>query len=135
MPIRKRKRILIADDDEHLVAVLTRRCESMGLSVVRAYDARQALQTVLQCPPDLICIDVNMPAGDGLSVCEVLSRDEDASKIPVIVLTGRDDVHTKRRCDELCAYYLRKCPNMWFRVRPVIEELIDVSSVTTETTF
>ena len=68
-----------------------------------------------------------MPAGDGLSICEVLSKDDSASQIPTIILTGRADPETRQRCEELHAYYLRKCPNMWFRVRPVIEELIDLS--------
>ncbi len=123
------KRVLIADDDRALVEILTRRCEQIGLRVTQAFDARSALLSVLEDPPDLVCLDIEMPAGDGLSVCEVLSKDDSASQIPTIILTGRADPETRRRCEELHAYYLRKCPNMWCRVRPVIEELIDLSGI------
>ena len=82
------KRVLIADDDRALVEVLTRRCEQLGLSVTQAFDARSALLLVLEDPPDLVCLDIEMPAGDGLSICEVLSKDDSASQIPTIILTG-----------------------------------------------
>ncbi|MCA9217520.1 MAG: response regulator [Planctomycetales bacterium] len=122
------KQILIADDDKDLVQILSMRCRSIGLDVVTAYDARSALAAVLKHNPDLICLDVEMPAGNGLSVCEVLSKDEEYSATPVIILTGRTDPETIRRCGDMCAYYVNKTTNIWARIRPVIYELIDVDA-------
>ena len=58
----------------------------------------------------------------------VLSKDEEYSATPVIILTGRTDPETIRRCGDMCAYYVNKTTNVWARVRPVIYELIDVGA-------
>lgn len=121
-----KKCVLIADDDRQLVQALSSRCKRIGLDVIEAFTGLEAMRAVIEEHPDLMCIDVNIPAGDGLTVCEVLAKDEAASKIPVIVLTGRRDAGTKRRCSELSAYYLQKSPDIWSRIEPVIEELVDI---------
>jgi CheY-like chemotaxis protein len=77
--------------------------------------------------PDLVCLDVNLPSGNGLSVCEMMETDPAAAKIPVIVLTGCKDAQTIRRCRDMCAYYVNKAGDVWRRVEPVIHELIDIS--------
>ncbi len=128
------KVVLIADDDRSLVSAMAVRCRLLGMRVIQAFDAREALLAVLENRPDLICLDVNMPAGDGLMVCEVLAKDDEASRIPVIILTGRDDYPTKRRCAELCAYYLRKNESIWPRLQPIIEELVDIHPSNTQST-
>ena len=120
------KTILIADDNTDLVNALSIRCREMGLNVLSAYDGRGAIEQVLNQSVDLICLDVDMPNINGLSVCEALSKDEEFSKTPVIILTGRKDDETIRRCGEMCAYYLNKSGDVWTRMKPVIYELVDV---------
>ena len=56
----------------------------------------------------MICLDVNMPGGSGLSACEMISQDEDLAGIPVIILTGCYDEETIRRCHKMSAYYVLK---------------------------
>jgi DNA-binding response OmpR family regulator len=75
-------------------------------------------------PPDLVCLDVNLPTGSGLDLCECLVRDSEAPEIPVIVLTGRTDRETIFRSASLRTHYLRKSPDLWQRLRPLIEELL-----------
>jgi len=79
--------------------------------------------------PDLMILDINMPAGNGLSVCEMLATDPGSSAIPVIILTGRNDPDTIRRCHDMLAYYVLKCPDVWRRVEPVVFELMDIEPV------
>jgi CheY-like chemotaxis protein len=120
------KSVLIADDDHALVQALALRVQGLGLRVQVAHDALSALNAVHASPPNLIILDVNMPAGSGLSVCEMLASDAHLSTIPVIILTGREDPVTIRRCHDLLAYYVLKCPDVWRRIEPVLHELLDL---------
>ena len=126
------KTVLIADDDRDLVQVLKLRCNQLGLNVVGAHDAMTALALAHQEQPDLICLDVNMPSGSGLSVCEMLTADERLSSIPVIMLTGRADEETIRRCHTMCAYYVLKSRDIWDRVEPILRELLQLQPADTD---
>jgi DNA-binding response OmpR family regulator len=120
----RRKRILIADDDSSLVQVLTLRCEMLGLEVLTAYDAFSALKLIQDRVPDLVCVDVNMPCGNGLSVCEMMAGDDQLRSIPVLILTGRTDEETVIRCHHLCAFYVLKSPGIWADMQTLIRELL-----------
>src|SRR5262245_57358030 len=100
-----RKTILIADDDQHLVRALTLRCQKLGLNVKQAFDSRTAVNIIQGGIPDLVCVDVDMPNGDGFRVCEILAEVRACVPIPIIILTGRTDPATVKKCHELCAYY------------------------------
>jgi CheY-like chemotaxis protein len=118
------KTILIADDDPALVEVLELRCRAMGYQVCVARSGLAALKTACETPPDLICLDVEMPGGNGFSACELLAGEEKLAGVPVIILTGRNDPETIRRCHNLCAYYVLKCTDIWSRLAPLIQELL-----------
>jgi DNA-binding response OmpR family regulator len=118
------KVVLIADDDRDLVTALAHRCRRRGLDVRCAHDAFTALSLVRSELPDLVCLDVEMPAGNGLSVCEMLASDESCRSIPVAILTGKNDPDTIIRCHNLCAYYVEKCSDVWSRLEPLIDELL-----------
>ena len=67
------KRVLIADDDECLVDIVTRRCQSLDLRVERAFDGMSALHKIDELEPYLVILDINMPKGNGLRVCVLVS--------------------------------------------------------------
>lgn len=118
--------VLIADDDRRLALALDLRCRELGLRTLVVYDAITALTAIRHHRPDVICLDVEMPAGNGLSVCEMLNNDKEFSSIPVIILTGRRDHDTIRRCHSMCAYYVLKSNDTWGRVEPLLRELLDL---------
>ncbi len=118
------KKVLIADDDRDVVELLSRRCRSLGLHVDSAGNAMQALSKAEANTPDLMILDVDMPHGNGLSVCEMMSDHEQLRSIPVIMLTSCSSEDTIRRCHRLCAYYVLKCPDAWPRVEPLLRELL-----------
>jgi CheY-like chemotaxis protein len=122
------KNVLIADDDHDLSCALALRCEGLGISTRVAHDAMTALTEVHREAPDLICLDVNMPGGSGLSACEMISQDEELAGIPVIILTGCYDEETIRRCHKMCAYYVLKCPDIWGRMEPLVRELLGLDA-------
>ena len=121
-----KKTILIVDDDKDLVQLLAQRCQRIGLHVQTAHSVLMAMALLDQGLPDLVCLDINMPSGNGLSICEMMATDDEAAQIPVIVLTGRKDAETIRRCGQMCAYYVHKSTDVWHRVQPVIYELVDL---------
>jgi CheY-like chemotaxis protein len=118
------KTIFIADDDADLLHTLTLRCRSLGLNVRTASDARTALNSICEQRPDVACLDVRMPAGNGLGVCEMLAGESRLGAMPVIILTGNGDNDTIRRCHDLCAYYVPKGPGMWDRMQPLLFEFV-----------
>jgi CheY-like chemotaxis protein len=118
------KVVLIADDDRDLVQALALRCVGLGLKTLCAYDAFSALSLIKSERPDMACLDVDMPAGNGLSVCEMVASDESCRSMPIAILTGRSDPETIMRCHSLCAYYVEKCPDVWSRIEPLLKELL-----------
>lgn len=121
------KTILIADDDQDLVAALSARCRQMGLNVFTASDATDAFYAIDIRGPDLVCLDIGMPGGNGLAVCEMLADDDQWRGIPVIILTGRSDEETIQRCRNLSAHYVAKSHDVWQRMKPLICELLDIA--------
>ena len=82
------QRILIVDDEQSIVDLLTYNLQRNGYEVVVARDGRQALRLAQSKQPDLIILDLMLPGLDGLDVCRVLRRD---SAIPIIMLTAREE--------------------------------------------
>jgi CheY-like chemotaxis protein len=122
-----RKTILIADDDSDLADALAKRCEHLGLKAVLAYDGLSTLRGIAQCPPDIVCLDLNMPFGGGMDVCRALAEDAVLSSVPIIVLTGRSDAETIRYCRSMGVHYVLKSRDVWSCVEPLIRRLLDLA--------
>ena len=85
-------RIVVVDDDPAIVRAVTAVLEAEGYQVEGVRDQRQALRAVLEDPPALVVLDVNMPGLDGWEVCDILRRQSHTRDVPVLFLTGRADV-------------------------------------------
>lgn len=83
------KKILVVDDEKHIVRLVQVNLERAGYEVVTAYDGEEALQKVKQERPDLIVLDVMMPKMDGFEVMKHLKADPTTRDIPVIMLTAK----------------------------------------------
>ena len=82
--------ILIVDDDPDMLQALQIRLQANGYHVHCAEDGRGALSEARKHAPDLIVLDLGIPAGDGFVVLDSLRASIDLSSIPVVVLSGRD---------------------------------------------
>ncbi len=78
-------KILIADDEEDIVLMLSRFFQSKGYQVLTATNGAQALKQV-EHKPDIILLDINMPGMDGLEVCR---RIRNYVSCPILFLTAR----------------------------------------------
>ena len=83
------KRVLVADDEVHILDVVSYKLQNAGLEVITARDGQEALEQARAELPDLIVIDYQMPALNGLEVCLQLREEQATSRIPVIMLTAR----------------------------------------------
>jgi DNA-binding response OmpR family regulator len=89
-------KILIVDDDPDLRQALRLRLRANHYETVNAGDGYSAIAQAYKERPDLIILDLGLPAGDGFVVLERLQKDDKLSNIPVIVLTARDPQSSER---------------------------------------
>jgi DNA-binding response OmpR family regulator len=91
------KKILVIDDDQHLLLGLTPRLQAHGYKVVSAPDAVSAVSVARKELPDLVILDLGLPAGDGFVVLERFKGLPDLAGTPVIVLSARDPADNEKR--------------------------------------
>lgn len=85
-----RKRILVVDDDQDLVHALQVRLKAAGYEVLFALDAVNAVRLARVEHPDLVILDIGLPAGGGFAVLDRLQKLSGSGVLPVIVLTARE---------------------------------------------
>lgn len=90
-------KILIVDDDPDLRQALKLRLRANHYDTVHAVDGYSAIAKAYKEHPNLIILDLGLPAGDGYVVLDRLQRDDKLSSIPVIVLTARDPQTSEER--------------------------------------
>lgn len=78
--------ILVADDDEHIVELVSMYLRREGYQVVVAFDGDETLKKARELHPDLLVLDIMMPGPDGIQICRTLGR---RHEIPIILLTAR----------------------------------------------
>jgi DNA-binding response OmpR family regulator len=101
--------VLVADDDDDILALVSYRMEKAGFEVVRARDGEEALQLASELLPALAILDVMMPKADGYEVTRRLREQETTSRMPIILLTARSQEADVQRGFEAGADdYIRK---------------------------
>ncbi len=83
------KKILVVDDERHIVRLVEVNLARAGYEVMTAYDGVEALEKVKADKPDMIVLDVMMPRMDGFEALKRLQADPDTQDIPVIMLTAK----------------------------------------------
>jgi DNA-binding response OmpR family regulator len=90
-------KILIVDDDPDLRQASRVRLRANHYETVNAADGYSAIAQAYKEQPDLIILDLGLPAGDGFVVLDRLRHDDKLSTIPVVVLTARDPQSSEMR--------------------------------------
>jgi DNA-binding response OmpR family regulator len=93
----EKPKILIVDDDPDLRRGLNLRLRSQHYDTAYATDGFSAIAMAQKEKPDLIILDIGLPAGDGFVVLERLQQNASLSTIPVIVLSARDPQATREK--------------------------------------
>jgi len=83
------KTILVADDESHILNVVSLKLRNAGFKVITASDGQEALDIALAEHPDLLITDYHMPQLSGLELCRRLEQDASTQSMPRIMLTAR----------------------------------------------
>lgn len=86
--------VLIADDDATIRELTKGALESSGFSVAEAVDGSEAMNVFEELQPDLVLCDVMMPEVDGYELCSALRKMPNGGDVPVVMLTGLDDMES-----------------------------------------
>jgi DNA-binding response OmpR family regulator len=105
-----KKKILVIDDMPNIVTMVKARLEASGYEVITALDGQQGLTYASAENPDLIILDIVMPAGGGYSVYTRLKMSPKTRSVPVIFLTAKDKPEDVARAYKLGAEYFVKKP-------------------------
>ncbi|MGE5422554.1 MAG: diguanylate cyclase [Ignavibacteriales bacterium] len=85
-------KILVVDDEPNNVELVERRLHSAGYKTMTAYNGHDALRLAYTEEPDLVILDVMMPAMSGYEVCKYLKEDNATKDIPILFLTARGEI-------------------------------------------
>ena len=83
------KTILVADDESHILNVVSLKLRNAGYRVITASDGQEALELAGVEKPDLVITDYHMPRLSGIELCRRLKQEAATSSIPAIMLTAR----------------------------------------------
>jgi CheY-like chemotaxis protein len=117
-------RILVADDQLHMLRFLRHQLEEEGYELLQARDGHEVVDTTLRELPDLLVLDVMMPNMDGLTALRRLKREKTTRDIPVIVLTSSAHELMSREAEFSGADVILTKPYSPTRLRGEIRRLV-----------
>src|SRR5580693_5093293 len=85
MPLK----VLVCDDERHIVRLIQVNLERQGYEVVTAFDGKEGLEKIRSEKPNLVVLDVMMPYMDGFEVLKTIRREPETENLPVIMLTAK----------------------------------------------
>jgi DNA-binding response OmpR family regulator len=89
--------ILVADDDEDILLLVTTRLQRDGFDIISARSGDQALALARERRPALAVLDIGMPGLDGVEVLEHIRADDDLREMLVLLLTAKAQESDVRR--------------------------------------
>jgi two-component system cell cycle response regulator len=104
------KTVLLIDDDNIFLLTIGVRLKSMGYTVYAAKDAVNAISAVRKNNPDVIVLDVSLPAGDGFMVAERLQKLISTAATPIIFVTASEKPGLRERAMKVGAVAFLKKP-------------------------
>ncbi|MCR9133082.1 MAG: response regulator transcription factor [bacterium] len=90
-----KKTILVVDDEKDLLDLIEYNLKKEGFKVLKAENGKEGIEVAKEYKPDLVLLDIMMPKMDGLEAVEIMRKDDDLKRIPIIFLTARSDENTE----------------------------------------
>jgi two-component system alkaline phosphatase synthesis response regulator PhoP len=90
-----KKTILVVDDEKDLLDLIEYNLKKEGFKVLKAENGKEGIDVAKEHKPDLVLLDIMMPKMDGLEAVEIMRKDDDLKRIPIIFLTARSDENTE----------------------------------------
>ncbi len=110
---REQQLVLVVDDDTTSRMLMRRTLEKAGFAIAEAGNGVEALASFDRMPPDIILLDVEMPEMDGFTACRKIRSLSEGAHVPILMVTGRDDVHSVNAAYEAGATDFTSKPINW----------------------
>ncbi len=117
------KRVLIVDDEIHIVHVVAIKLRNNGYEVISADNGAEAFELACSEKPDIIVTDYQMPVMTGMELVEKLRQHEETKDTPVIMLTARSFAISKEQQEQL---QISGCLSKPFSPRELLENIEDI---------
>jgi two-component system chemotaxis response regulator CheY len=104
------KAVLLVDDDNSILLGIGLRLKSMGYTVYTAKDAVSAISAYRKSEPDVVILDISLPAGDGFLVADRLQKMVGAAATPIIFITASENPALREHAKRLGAVGFLKKP-------------------------
>ena len=126
----ERKKVMVVDDEIHIVHVVAIKLRNNGYDVISAGNGAEAYDLACEVKPDIIVTDFQMPVMTGMELVEKLRSNEETAAIPVVMLTARGfAVEEEKRHQLRIAGFLSK-PFSPRELLTIIEDIIHYQAVT-----
>jgi CheY-like chemotaxis protein len=102
-PIKDMEKILLIEDEELIIRLLSKKLAAIGYDVSLAMDGREGLEKIKQIVPDLVLLDIVMPRMGGFEVMAEMKKDEKIAGIPVIIISNSGQPLELERAKDLGA--------------------------------
>ncbi len=117
------KKVLVVDDEIHIVHVVSLKLRNRGFEVISADNGADAYDRVCEETPDLIITDFQMPVMTGLEFLEKLRGNGETAAIPVIMLTARSHAISTEQMETL---RIHTCLSKPFSPRELLSKVEDI---------
>jgi two-component system alkaline phosphatase synthesis response regulator PhoP len=117
------KRVLIVDDEIHIVHVVAIKLRNNGYEVISADNGAEAFELACSEKPDIIVTDYQMPVMTGMELVEKLRQHEETKDTPIIMLTARSFAISKEQQEQL---QISGCLSKPFSPRELLENIEDI---------
>ena len=117
------KKVLVVDDEIHIVHVVAIKLRNNGFTVITAENGAQAFERACEDKPDIIVTDCQMPVMTGLELIEKLRKNEGTKEIPVIILTARSFAIEQEQKEQL---QISECLSKPFSPKELLRSIEDI---------
>ena len=117
------KRVLVVDDEIHIVHVVAIKLRNNGYEVDTANNGEEAFELACKNKPDIIVTDFQMPVMTGMELVEKLRNNESTNNIPIIMLTARSFAIPKEKQEQL---KISDCLSKPFSPRELLGNIEDI---------
>ena len=124
--------VLVADDDMAGRLLVRESLEQAGLRVVEAENGLEAVARFREFQPQLVLLDVMMPEMDGYAACAALRKLPGGQAVPILMLTGLEDVESINRAYEVGATDFATKPINWLVLRHRVRYMLRAGQVLDE---
>jgi CheY-like chemotaxis protein len=117
------KKVLVVDDEIHIVHVVAIKLRNNGFTVITAENGAQAFERACEDKPDIIVTDCQMPVMTGLEFIKKLRKNEGTKETPVIMLTARSFAIEQEQKEQL---QISECLSKPFSPKELLRSIEDI---------